>query len=195
MSEQNFFVHHKALVDTAEIGQGTRIWAFAHVMEGARVGANCNIGEQCFIEGGASVGNDVVIKNGVAVWEGVNIGDKVFVGPNATFTNDIVPRAKVFKHAVATEICEGASIGANATIRCGVRIGEWALIGAGAVVTRDVPAFAMVIGNPARVRAFVCRCGEKLVFDGSRRVHCKCGLAYNHENGTVHELAGTSESH
>jgi acetyltransferase-like isoleucine patch superfamily enzyme len=189
MNSPRFFAHPNALVDSIEIGPGTRIWAFAHVMQSARIGANCNIGEQCFIEGGAVVGNDVVIKNGVALWEGVEIADKVFVGPNAVFTNDIVPRAKVFKHAVPTRVDEGASIGANATIRCGIQIGRWAVIGAGAVVTRDVPPFAMVVGNPARLLAYVCRCGERLTVDNDQAVQCACGSRFERQNGTVHELA------
>lgn len=189
MNGPDFFAHPKAIVDSNEIGAGTRVWAFAHVMEGARIGGNCNIGEQCFVEAGATIGNDVVIKNGVAVWEGVEIADKVFVGPNAVFTNDIVPRAKVFKHAVETQVCEGASIGANATIRCGIRIGRWAVIGAGSVVTRDVPPYGLVVGNPARVRGFVCRCGEKLAFDSRQEVQCGCGLVFEQRDGAVHEVS------
>ena len=183
--EQKFFAHANALVDTDEIGRDTRIWAFAHVMKGARIGSNCNIGEQCFVEGGATIGDNVVLKNGVAVWEGVDIGDRVFVGPNAVFTNDIVPRAKVFKESVPTVVREGASIGANATIRCGIQIGAWAMIGAGAVVTRDVPDYALVIGNPARVRGYVCRCGERLLFNGVCSVHCSCGLTFRQVDGRI----------
>ena len=112
-----FFVHPKALVDTAEIGEGTRVWAFSHVMKGARLGKNCNIGEHCFIEHGVEVGDDAVIKNGVSLWEGVKIESKVFVGPNAVFTNDKIPRAKLFREEYErTVVREGASVGANATL-------------------------------------------------------------------------------
>lgn len=185
MSDQRFFAHPNALVDTEDIGEGTRIWAFAHVMKGARVGRNCNIGEQCFIEGGSRVGNEVVLKNGVAVWEGVELCDRVFVGPNAVFTNDIFPRAKLFKESVETRIHQGASIGANATIRCGIEVGAWALVGAGSVVTRDVPDFALVTGNPARFRGFICRCGEKLAIGADRLAKCTCGLTYRESEGRL----------
>jgi UDP-2-acetamido-3-amino-2,3-dideoxy-glucuronate N-acetyltransferase len=185
MAEPEIFIHSKAIVEASEIGAGTRIWAFTHIMPGARIGRDCNIGEQCFIEGGAAVGNSVVIKNGVALWDGVEFADRVFVGPNAVFTNDTNPRAKVFRNHVPTRVCEGASIGANATIRCGIEIGQWAMIGAGAVVTRDVPAFGLVFGNPARVRGYVCKCGAKLSFDGKGTAQCTCGTRFRMAEGTV----------
>lgn len=180
MNPGGFFVHPQALVETEAIGEGTRIWAFAHVMNGAVVGKACNICDHAFIESNVIVGNGVTIKNGVAVWDGVSLGDHVFVGPNAVFTNDLNPRAEVKKtreQFVNTEVQEGASIGANATIVCGVTIGRYAFIGAGTVVIRDVPAHALVVGNPARQIGFLCECGERL----PQSLACKCGRRFERE--------------
>jgi UDP-2-acetamido-3-amino-2,3-dideoxy-glucuronate N-acetyltransferase len=172
-------IHAKALVDDgAAIGAGTRVWAFAHVLGGARVGADCNLCDGVFIENEVSIGNACTIKNGVAVYNGVELEDEVFVGPNAVFTNDLIPRAGRFKGSAAdflrTRVRMGASIGANATIVCGNEIGGYALVGAGAVVTRDVPPYAIVVGNPARVVGHVCACAKRL--DDSLR--CACGRRY-----------------
>jgi UDP-2-acetamido-3-amino-2,3-dideoxy-glucuronate N-acetyltransferase len=150
------FAHPDARVETDEIGSGTRIWAFAHVLAGARIGADCNICDHTFIEGGAEVGDRVTVKCGVQLWEGVTLEDDVFVGPNATFTNDLLPRSK--RQPVSylrTRVRHGASIGANATILPGITIGSEAMIGAGAVVTRDVPARAIVMGNPGYVAGYM----------------------------------------
>jgi acetyltransferase-like isoleucine patch superfamily enzyme len=183
-----FFKHPAAIVESDEIGTGTRIWAFSHVMKGARLGKDCNIGEHCYIEDQVFVGDEVVIKNGVSLWRGVELGDRVFVGPNAVFTNDLVPRSKVFKPFVKTSVLQGASVGANATVRCGIVIGRHALIGAGAVVTHDVPDFAIVQGNPARQRGHICSCGRKLVFGGTETTSCVCGINYVHKNQNVSTL-------
>lgn len=157
------FIHPQALVESEDIGAGTRVWAFAHVMKGARVGKGCNIGDHSFIESGVIVGNDVTIKNGVSVWDGVEIGNLVFVGPNVAFTNDIRPRSKVYHpEPVRTKILEGASIGANATILAGITIGKYALVGAGSVVTKDVKDFELVVGCPARHAGWVNEAGEKV---------------------------------
>ena len=173
------FKHPLALVESRSIGPGTRVWAWAHVMEGARVGADCNIGEHCFIEKGVVLGDRVTVKNGVAVWEGVTAEDDVFIGPNAVLTNDLRPRSKVYHEAVTpTLLKRGASIGANATMLCGVTVGEYAMVGAGAVVTRDVPAHGLVIGNPARVAGHVCRCGERLRVRARTAACGSCGRAY-----------------
>jgi UDP-2-acetamido-3-amino-2,3-dideoxy-glucuronate N-acetyltransferase len=158
-------IHSLALVDDCEIGAETRVWAFSHVLSGARIGARCNLGEGVFVEGGAVIGDDCTIKNSIAVWDGVVLGDRVFVGPHAVFTNVDRPRAgrRVERSSyLPTFIGEGASIGANATIRCGVTIGRSAFIGAGSVVLRDVPAYALVVGNPARQRGWVCECAARL---------------------------------
>jgi acetyltransferase-like isoleucine patch superfamily enzyme len=182
MSER-FFKHPLALVESEAIGQGTRIWAWAHVMGGARIGADCNIGEHCFIEKGATLGDRVTVKNGVAVWEGVTCEDGVFLGPSAVLTNDLRPRSKVYEGVVPTLLRTGASVGANATLLCGITIGRHALIAAGAVVTRDVADFALVLGNPARLRCYVCTCSKSLEFHAGRAV-CACGRAYRERPGT-----------
>jgi acetyltransferase-like isoleucine patch superfamily enzyme/dTDP-4-dehydrorhamnose 3,5-epimerase-like enzyme len=149
------FVHEQGLCESSEVGPGTRVWAFAHVLEGARVGAECNICDGVFIEGGAIVGDRVTIKCGVQLWDGVELGDDVFVGPNATFTNDPMPRSRQWlEEYPRTVVRAGASIGANATILPGVEIGLGAMVGAGAVVTRSVPPHAIVVGNPARIHGY-----------------------------------------
>lgn len=159
-------VHERALCESTEVGDGTRIWAFAHVMPGARIGRNCNIGDHAFVESGVVLGDGVTVKNGVAIWRGVTAGDNVFIGPNAAFTNDLMPRAAVKRPEEEwlqpTVLGNGASIGANATIVCGVTLGEGAFVGAGSVVVRDVPPYALVVGNPARPIGWVCRCGARL---------------------------------
>lgn len=148
----NYFVHEKGLCESSDIGDGTRIWAFAHVLPGARIGAGCNICDGVFIENDVRLGDNVTVKCGVQLWDGVTLEDNVFVGPNATFTNDMRPRSKAYPESfLSTTVEEGASIGANATILPGIRIGRNAMIGAGAVVTRSVPPNAIVVGNPAKI--------------------------------------------
>lgn len=144
------FVHPQGLCESGAVGAGTRVWAFAHVLPGARIGRGCNICDHVFIENDVVVGDDVTIKCGVQLWDGARIGDGVFIGPNATFTNDRFPRSKRYPDRFPETVVEdGASIGANATILPGVRIATGAMVGAGAVVTRDVPPHATVVGNPA----------------------------------------------
>lgn len=152
---QRYFVHERALVETQEVGEGTRIWAFAHVLAGARIGADANICDHTFIEGDVVVGDRVTLKSGVYLWDGLRVEDDVFIGPNATFTNDPFPRSKVYGEWPVTTVRRGASIGANATLLPGVTIGEEAMVGAGAVVVEDVPPRAVVVGNPARIVRFV----------------------------------------
>lgn len=152
----NAFVHPNALCESTEVGEGTRIWAFAHVLPGARIGRDCNICDGVFVENDVVVGDRVTVKCGVQLWDGVRLHDDVFVGPNATFTNDPFPRSRQRPAAFARTVVEaGASIGANATLLPGLRIGRGAMVGAGAVVTRSVPPHAIVVGNPARIVGYV----------------------------------------
>ena len=173
-----FFKHPTALVESDQVGEKTNVWAYAHVMKGAVVGRHCNIGDHAFVESGAVVGDEVTIKNGVAVWQYVTIEDRVFLGPNCSLTNDNRPRSRRDWTPVATTIREGATIGANATIVCGCHVGRYAFVGAGAVVTKPVPDYAVVLGNPGRVRGYVCECCQPLSVSGRRLTCRKCGLRY-----------------
>src|SRR5665213_251837 len=152
------FKHPLAVVETENVGAGTRIWAFAHILPGASIGRDCNICDHVFIENDVSIGDGVTIKCGVQIWDGIRIEDNVFIGPNATFTNDKFPRSRHYREAdriPRTVVKRGASIGANATILPGITVGERAMVGAGAVVTHDVPPDAIVVGNPARITSYV----------------------------------------
>lgn len=165
-----YFAHPQALVESEDIGRGTRIWAFAHVLPGARIGDNCNICDHAFIETGAVLGNNVTVKNGVAIWWGVTVEDNVFLGPNCVLTNDPNPRAYIKKSGPLLEttlIRANATVGANATILCGAAIGRYAFIGAGAVVLRAVPDFALMVGNPARQAGWMCSCARRLPIPAS----------------------------
>jgi UDP-2-acetamido-3-amino-2,3-dideoxy-glucuronate N-acetyltransferase len=149
-------IHKNAIVESTMIGQNTKIWAFAHVLPGARIGDDCNICDQTFIENDVVIGDRVTIKCGVQVWDGVILGNDVFIGPNVTFTNDPFPRSKQYPDSFSkTAIRTGASIGGNATILPGITIGQFAMVGAGAVVTKDVPPYAIVVGNPAQIVGYV----------------------------------------
>ncbi len=177
-----YYKHPTAIVETDEIGEGTRIWHFVHIREGAKIGRNCNIGKGVYIDKDVEIGNNVKIQNFVSIYKGVRIEDDVFIGPSVTFTNDLYPRAFIWseERIIPTVVKRGASIGANSTIICGVTIGEYAMVGAGSVVTRDVPPFGLVYGVPARLRGFVCYCGkklEKVVEEGERDItyECSCG--------------------
>ena len=181
----NLYKHPTAVVESGAIGDGSRIWAFAHVLKGAVIGKNCNIGDHCYVESGAMIGDDVTIKNGVAVWDGVTIQRGVFIGPCVVLTNDLLPRSRARDwRLLPTLIEEGATIGANSTLLCGIRIGAYSMVGAGSVVTKDVPPYGLVYGNPARLRGYVCRCGEPLL-QSSRRASCpKCRLSYARKGGS-----------
>ena len=162
---KSYFAHAQALVETDNVGPGTRIWAFAHVLPGARIGCGCNICDHAFIESGAVLGDNVTVKNGVAIWQGVTVEDHVFLGPNCVLTNDPNPRAYIKKSGDAlqrTLIRANATVGANATVLCGITIGQHAFIGAGAVVLRSVPDFALMVGNPARQIGWMCLCARRL---------------------------------
>ncbi|MGA2618562.1 MAG: WxcM-like domain-containing protein [Thermoguttaceae bacterium] len=152
----SFFVHPQGLCETSMIGRGTRVWAFAHILPGARIGEDCNICDHVFIENDVVVGDRVTIKCGVQLWDGLRVADDVFVGPNAAFTNDKMPRSRHYQESVPqTHVALGASIGANATILPGITIGRLAMVGAGCVVTKDVPPGAIVAGNPGRITGYV----------------------------------------
>lgn len=177
---QEVSIHSHALVDEgAEIGARTRIWAFAHILPGAVIGEDCNICDHTFIEGRVVLGNGVTVKCGVYLWDGVVAEDNVFIGPAAVFTNDLKPRSRQYLNDYApTYLREGCSIGANSTIVAGISVGQWALVGAGSVVTKNVPDYGAVWGNPARFRYWICRCTEKMSFENSDQFECRCGRVY-----------------
>ena len=167
----NQLIHPTAVIDAgAQIGEGTRIWHYSHVMPRAIIGSNCNIGQNVFVDNDAIIGNGVKIQNNVSVYNGVILEDGVFVGPSAVFTNVINPRSFIERKTEFKNILvkKGATIGANATIVCGLSIGEYALIGAGAVVTKDVPAYGLMMGNPARQKGWISEQGHTLHFDDDR---------------------------
>lgn len=171
----SFFVHPHALCESTHIGEGTRIWAFAHVLPGARIGRDCNVCDGVFVEGDVVVGDRTTVKCGVQLWDGVRLGDDVFVGPNATFSNDRFPRSRQRPDEFQETVVEnGASIGANATLLPGIRIGSGAMIGAGAVITRSVPANAIVVGNPAHIVGYVT---DK---DGPREQQASQAASHSH---------------
>lgn len=165
MTEENYFIHESSYVDEpCEIGKGTKIWHFSHIMKDSKIGENCNIGQNVVISPNVILGNNVKIQNNVSVYTGVICEDDVFLGPSCVFTNVINPRSFIERKEEykQTIVKKGASIGANATIVCGYNIGRYAFIGAGAVVTKNVPDYALVVGNPARVLGYVCECGNRL---------------------------------
>jgi len=179
MDMNTVFIHQTAVVDEpSEIGKGTRIWHFCHLMSHCRLGENCNLGQNVFVASGVSLGNNVKVQNNVSIYEGVEIEDDVFLGPSMVFTNVSTPRAHVSRKDEygRTVVRQGATIGANATIICGHCIGAYAFIGAGAVVTKDVEDHALVVGNPAKQVGWMCHCGERLETD----LVCKrCHNAYS----------------
>ncbi len=182
---KSVYIHPTALVDTKNIGAGTRIWAYTHILRGATIGKQCVIGDHCYIESGVVVGDRVTIKNGNMLWEGVTVESGAFVGPHVFFTNDLYPRSPRlpearFRYAarswlVPTRVRHGASLGAGAVVLAGVSIGRYATVGAGAVVTKDVAPHALVVGNPARRAGWVCLCGNRVVFTRSTAVCRQCG--------------------
>ena len=177
-----YFKHPTAIVESDAIGDGTQIWHFAHIREGAVLGTDCNVGKGAYVDTGVRIGNNVKVQNFVSVYKGVVIEDDVFVGPSVTFTNDLYPRAFIWDDGkiVPTSVKKGASIGANSTILCGITIGAYAMVGAGSTVTKDVLPFGLVYGNPARLQGFVCYCGRKLSRilreNGEKTIYeCECG--------------------
>jgi UDP-2-acetamido-3-amino-2,3-dideoxy-glucuronate N-acetyltransferase len=173
----NCFVHESAYVDEgAEIGDGTKVWHFSHIMSGSRIGRACNIGQNVVVSPGVTIGNNVKIQNNVSVYTGVVLEDDVFCGPSMVFTNVINPRSHVSRRHEyqKTHVGRGASLGANCTIVCGHNVGKYAFIGAGTVVTKDVPDYALVVGNPGRVVGWVCQCGVKHATGAVPPAHSQC---------------------
>jgi UDP-2-acetamido-3-amino-2,3-dideoxy-glucuronate N-acetyltransferase len=171
----DYFVHPTAVVDEAcEIGAGTKIWHFSHIMSGCKLGENCNIGQNVVISPEVVLGKNVKVQNNVSLYTGVTCGDDVFLGPSCVFTNIINPRSAINRRGqyAKTHIGRGASIGANATIICGHNIGQFAFIGAGAVVTKDVPAYALLVGNPARQLGWMSEFGHRLIFNSEGHAVC-----------------------
>lgn len=198
MSEKDFFVHESAYADEGcFIDSGTRIWHFSHIQKGAHIGTNCTIGQNVNVANNVRIGNFVKIQNNVSVYEGVELEDYVFCGPSMVFTNVLNPRCEFpqkgseFYHT--THVGRGVSIGANATIVCGNNIGAYAFIGAGAVVTKDVPDYALVLGTPGRVAGWVCRCGGRLSFDSHMSTCAKCSRVYEKLQGHIVCLGETEE--
>jgi len=190
MADTDYFIHPTALVSTDKIGAKTRIWAFCNVQKGVTIGSDCNICDRCSIETKVVIGDRVTVKNGVSLWDGMVIEDEVFIGPNAVFTNDIYPRSKVYHSEVdKTLIKKGATIGANAVVVAGNTVGVYAFVGAGAVVTKDIPDYTLWLGNPARFVSHVCKCGQRLTFSQeTQEAICKCGLSYLLVNGSVRPM-------
>ena len=182
--EKNYFVHESSYVDEGcQIGEGTKVWHFSHIMAGCTIGPKCNIGQNVVISPGVVLGEGVKIQNNVSVYTGVVCEDGVFLGPSCVFTNVINPRYR------KTTVKKGASIGANATIVCGHDIGRYAFVGAGSVVTKTVPDYAMVYGTPARIHGYVCQCGEKLNFTDGKATCSACEKNYRmNEKSEVEEI-------
>ncbi|HAR20174.1 MAG TPA: N-acetyltransferase [Cytophagales bacterium] len=175
MNNPDFYSHPTTIIDAnCEIGKGTKIWHFCHIMPNCKIGENCNIGQNCVISPNVLLGKNVKIQNNVSLYTGLECEDDVFLGPSVVFTNILNPRSAIVRrdNYLKTQIRKGASLGANSTILCGIEIGEYALIGAGAVVTKDVKPYALVIGNPARQTGWVSEYGHKLHFDSEGKAIC-----------------------
>jgi len=184
----DYFVHESSYVDAgAQIGAGTKIWHFSHVMPGAVIGEGCNLGQNVVVMPGVRIGNNVKIQNNVSVYEGVTLEDDVFCGPSCVFTNVSTPRSHRSRKSeyVKTLVRRGASIGANATVICGATLGEYAFIGAGAVVRGEVPAHALMLGVPARRAGWMCRCGERLALASGAATCGACGSRYQEAAGLL----------
>ena len=192
----DYFVHESSYVDDgAEIGPGTKIWHFSHIMPGAVIGERCNLGQNVVVMPGTRLGNNVKVQNNVSIYEGVVLEDDVFCGPSCVFTNVVNPRSHVSRKSEyqRTLVRRGASIGANATILCGLTLGEYSFIGAGAVVRSDVPDFALMVGVPARRVGWMCRCGVRLQLREGRGTCTACSTSYRESNGGL-RLSGSPAS-
>ncbi|HEX9710576.1 MAG TPA: acyltransferase [Candidatus Thermoplasmatota archaeon] len=188
MADKGYFVHESSFIDEpCRIGAGTKIWHFSHVMKDSVIGRNCNIGQNVVVSSGVRVGDGCKIQNNISLYTGVVLEDNVFCGPSMVFTNVVNPRSEVVRKDEYKEtlVRRGASLGANSTIVCGVTIGQYAFVGAGTVVTRDVADFALVVGNPARQTGWMCRCGIKLQVAGERTRCATCGAEYRMHAGML----------
>jgi UDP-2-acetamido-3-amino-2,3-dideoxy-glucuronate N-acetyltransferase len=188
MGGRGYYVHESSYVDEpCQIGEGTKIWHFSHVMRDTVIGRGCNIGQNVLVASGVRIGDGCKIQNNVSLYTGVVLEDHVFCGPSMVFTNVVNPRSEVVRRSEykATLVKRGASIGANATVLCGTTIGTYAFVGAGAVVTRDVADFALVVGSPARPVGWMCRCGIKLQVSGPQARCAACGAPYAHHDGRL----------
>lgn len=189
--EKEYFVHESSYVDdNVKIGKGTKIWHFSHIMGNCEIGQKCNIGQNVVISPSVKIGNGVKIQNNVSVYTGIICEDDVFLGPSCVFTNVVNPRSFIERKTEYREtiIGRGSSVGANVTIVCGHNIGKYALIGAGAVVTKDIQDYALVVGNPARVLGYVCKCGERLDFKNEKAACKACGEEYIKNNDEVKSI-------
>jgi UDP-2-acetamido-3-amino-2,3-dideoxy-glucuronate N-acetyltransferase len=193
----DYFVHESSYIDdNAQIGAGTKIWHFCHIMSRSRIGERCNLGQNVLVSPDVIIGNNVKIQNNVSLYSGVIVEDDVFLGPSMVFTNVVNPRSHVSRkdEYKTTSVRKGASIGANATIICGITLGCYSFVGAGSVVTRDVPDYALVYGSPARIHGWMCQCGEKLTFveqDEAERAICpRCGDTYRKQGQIVGPAEG-----
>jgi UDP-2-acetamido-3-amino-2,3-dideoxy-glucuronate N-acetyltransferase len=187
----DYFAHESSYIDDgALIGAGTKIWHFCHVMPGAVIGERCNLGQNVVVMGGTRLGNNVKVQNNVSIYEGVTLEDDVFCGPSCVFTNVINPRSHVSRKSEyqATLVRRGATIGANATIVCGATLGAYSFVGAGAVVTGDVPAYALMLGVPARRVGWMCQCGERLALAGAAAACTACGATYRETDGLLRQI-------
>jgi UDP-2-acetamido-3-amino-2,3-dideoxy-glucuronate N-acetyltransferase len=186
--ERGYFVHPTAVVDEpVEVGEGTQIWHFSHIMSGSRIGKNCIIGQNVFIGSGVIIGNNIKVQNNVSIYDGVILEDDVFCGPSMVFTNVFNPRSFISrkKEFRKTVVGKGATIGANATIVCGYKVGRYAFIGAGSVVTKDVPDYALVYGNPGRVKGWICECAVEIAFRSNKAICQACGKKYKKDSTGV----------
>lgn len=183
--QQNNFLHKSAFIESKNIGKNTKIWRNAHIRKNAKIGSDCILGNNVYIDENVIIGNKVKIQNNVSIYQGATIEDGVFIGPHVCFTNDLTPRAvtpegKIKNYSdwklVKTIVKEGASLGANSTIICGITIGKFAMVGAGSVITKDVADYALVYGNPAKIKGYVCKCGSKAKKIGNSLKCNKCGL-------------------